>query len=125
MALLEAKFHIHTLLNADKELAEQKSIAGRDFTSCHKVDTHVHHSGCMTQKHLLTFIRRKLAESPQEVVAYKAGSPVTLSEAFAGMELTAESLSLDTLDMHAHDTYQRFDKFNNKFNPAGTLRRRR
>jgi hypothetical protein len=37
------------------------------------------------------------------------------------MNLTAEALSIDTLDMHAHDTYQRFDRFNQKFNPAGKI----
>lgn len=91
----------------------------RDITTCRKVDTHVHHSGCMTQKHLLHFIRKKLKEHPEDVVAVRNGAPVTLAEAFAGMNLTAEALSIDTLDMHAHDTYQRFDRFNQKFNPAG------
>lgn len=120
---------MHALLNADKELAEQKAVHARDLNTCHKVDTHVHHSGCMTQKHLLAFIRRKLTTSPEDIVAYQTpasatgvaagGTPVTLAEAFACMDLTAEALSIDTLDMHAHDTYQRFDKFNNKFNPAG------
>ena len=32
---------------------------------------------------------------------------------------TAYDLSIDTLDMHAHDTFHRFDRFNLKYNPAG------
>jgi AMP deaminase len=121
LALLEAKFGIHELLNADKELAEQKAIPSRDLSNVRKVDTHVHHSGCMTKKHLLDFIRRKLADAPDDVVLYREGRPVTLKEVFEGVSLTSEGLSLDRLDMHAHDTYQRFDRFNNKFNPAGEL----
>ena len=31
----------------------------------------------------------------------------------------AYDLSIDTLDMHAHDTFHRFDRFNLKYNPAG------
>ena len=121
LALLEAKFNIHKLLNGDKELAEQKEVAFRDLSTCRKVDTHVHHSSCMTQQHLLRFIRRKLGEAPDDIVSYHNGTPITLREAFAGLQLTLEGLSLDTLDMHAHNTYQRFDRFNNKFNPAGTV----
>lgn len=35
---------------------------------------------------------------------------------------TAYDLSIDTLDMHAHDTFHRFDRFNLKYNPAGKCR---
>ena len=35
------------------------------------------------------------------------------------MITTAYDLSIDTLDMHAHDTFHRFDRFNLKYNPAG------
>ena len=35
------------------------------------------------------------------------------------VNLTAYDLSIDTLDMHAHDTFHRFDRFNLKYNPAG------
>lgn len=112
-------FGIHILLNADKELEEQKAVPFRDVSTCRKVDTHVHHSGCMTQMHLLRFIRDKLKTAPNDIVTYKDGSPVTLAEAFAGLKLTAAGLSIDAMDMHAHDTFHRFDRFNLKFNPAG------
>lgn len=38
-----------------------------------QVDTHVHHSACMNQKHLLRFIKSKLRKEPDEVVIYRDG----------------------------------------------------
>ena len=44
---------------------------------------------------------------------------------FASLGLSAYDLSIDTLDMHAHqDTFHRFDKFNLKYNPIGESRLR-
>ena len=40
------------------------------------------------------------------------------------LQLTAYDLSIDTLDMHAHNTFHRFDRFNLKYNPAGQSRLR-
>lgn len=37
----------------------------RDFYNVRKVDTHVHHSSSMNQKHLLRFIKHKMKHSPQ------------------------------------------------------------
>jgi hypothetical protein len=34
-----------------------------DFYNVRKVDTHVHHSACMNQKHLLRFIKSKMKKS--------------------------------------------------------------
>jgi len=53
LQLLEQRFRLHAMLNSDRELAEQKSVPHRDFYNVRKVDTHVHHSACMNQKHLL------------------------------------------------------------------------
>lgn len=55
------------MLNADKEFLAQKSAPHRDFYNVRKVDTHVHHSACMNQKHLLRFIKSKLRKEPDEV----------------------------------------------------------
>ena len=84
-----------------------------------KVDTHVHHSACMNQKHLLRFIKHKLKHVPNEVVVFRDGKFLTLGEVFKSLRLTAYDLSIDTLDMHANDTFHRFDRFNLKYNPAG------
>lgn len=44
---------------------------------------------------------------------------------FQSLNLTAYDLSIDTLDMHAHqDSFHRFDKFNLKYNPIGESRLR-
>jgi hypothetical protein len=43
----------------------------RDFYNVRKVDTHVHHSACMNQKHLLRFIKHKLRYVPNDVVIFR------------------------------------------------------
>lgn len=58
------------MLNADKEFLAQKSAPHRDFYNVRKVDTHVHHSACMNQKHLLRFIKSKLRKEPDEVIVW-------------------------------------------------------
>eukprot|EP00953_Heterococcus_sp_UTEX-ZZ885_P012209 7004-Heterococcus_DN1.PRE.1 len=105
LQLLEARFNLHVLLNGDKEVASQKRVPHRDFYNIRKVDTHVHHSACMNQKHLLRFIKHKLKQCPNEVVSFRDGQFMTLSEVFASLRLTAYDLSVDTLDMHANNTF--------------------
>ena len=61
------KFNLHLMVNADRELLAQKAAPHRDFYNVRKVDTHVHHSACMNQKHLLRFIKSKLRKEPDEV----------------------------------------------------------
>ncbi|OAA65417.1 AMP deaminase [Niveomyces insectorum RCEF 264] len=122
---LEGKFGLYTLLNEYQETADTKRVPHRDFYNVRKVDTHVHHSACMNQKHLLRFIKSKMRKCPDEVVLYRDGKHLTLAEVFESINLTAYDLSIDTLDMHAHkDTFHRFDKFNLKYNPIGESRLR-
>jgi AMP deaminase len=90
-----------------------------------QVDTHVHHSACMHQKHLLRFIKSKLKKEPDEIVIFRDGKFLTLLEVFESLNLTAYDLNVDTLDMHADKTiFHRFDKFNLKYNPFGQSRLR-
>lgn len=42
----------------------------RDFYNLRKVDTHVHHSSMMNQKHLLRFIKHKIKHHPDVRLAY-------------------------------------------------------
>ncbi|RKF55091.1 AMP deaminase [Golovinomyces cichoracearum] len=122
---LEGKFNLYVLLNGYQEMADSKRVPHRDFYNVRKVDTHVHHSACMNQKHLLRFIKRKMKKSPDEVVMFRDGKYLTLAEVFRSINLTAYDLSIDTLDMHAHtDSFHRFDKFNLKYNPIGESRLR-
>ncbi|XP_061910152.1 AMP deaminase 2-like isoform X4 [Entelurus aequoreus] len=117
---LSSKFQMHVLLNEMKELAAQKKVPHRDFYNIRKVDTHIHASSCMNQKHLLRFIKRAMKKYPQEIVHVERGKGQTLMEVFETMHLTAFDLSVDTLDMHAdRNTFHRFDKFNAKYNPIG------
>ena len=95
----------------------------------------------MNQKHLLRFIKSKMKKSPdvsfkntfptprdqaqQDVVIFRDGRELTLRQVFESLKLTAYDLSIDTLDMHAHqDSFHRFDKFNLKYNPIGESRLR-
>jgi len=122
---LSSKFTMYSLLNEFQELADMKSVPHRDFYNVRKVDTHVHHSSSMNQKHLLRFIKSKMKRSPNDVVIYRDGKELTLEEVFQSLQLTAYDLSIDTLDMHAHqDSFHRFDKFNLKYNPIGESRLR-
>lgn len=122
---LEGKYNLYVLLNEYQETADTKKVPHRDFYNVRKVDTHVHHSACMNQKHLLRFIKSKMKKSPDEVVLHRDGKYLTLAEVFESINLTAYDLSIDTLDMHAHtDSFHRFDKFNLKYNPIGESRLR-
>lgn len=122
---LSSKFTLYTLLNEYQEMADMKRVPHRDFYNTRKVDTHVHHSSSMNQKHLLRFIKAKMKRSPDDVVIFRDGAELTLSQVFQSLGLTAYDLSIDTLDMHAHqDSFHRFDKFNLKYNPIGESRLR-
>jgi AMP deaminase len=61
---LDSKWQMYILLNEFQELADSKRVPHRDFYNVRKVDTHVHHSSCMNQKHLLRFIKSKMKKSP-------------------------------------------------------------
>lgn len=97
---LEGKFNLYVLLNEYQETADSKKVPHRDFYNVRKVDTHVHHSACMNQKHLLRFIKSKMKKYPNEVVLFRDGKHLTLAEVFSSINLTAYDLSIDTLDMH-------------------------
>ena len=97
---LEGKFNLYNLMNEYQEMADSKKVPHRDFYNVRKVDTHIHHSACMNQKHLLRFIKSKMKKCPDEVVLYRDGRHLTLKEVFESINLTAYDLSIDTLDMH-------------------------
>lgn len=147
LSFLSCKFQLHILLNELKESAEQKEIPHRDFYNMrklnsasggprkiqhrdfyniHKVDTHVHASSCMNQKHLLRFIKKMMKTCKDDKVCKtKDGKEMTLHEVFESLNLTAYDLNVDMLDVHAdRNTFHRFDKFNAKYNPIGESRLR-
>lgn len=125
MEYLEAKWNLYYLLNELEETRQSKINPHRDFYNVRKVDTHIHHSACMNQKHLLRFIKYKLKTVPDEEVIFRDGKVLTLEQVFQSLNLSGYDLSIDTLDMHAHtDSFHRFDKFNLKYNPIGESRLR-
>ncbi|XP_049934921.1 probable AMP deaminase isoform X2 [Nymphaea colorata] len=125
LELLEDKFNLHLKLNCDKEFLAQKDAPHRDIYNVRKVDTHVHHSACMNQKHLLRFIKSKLSKEPDEVVIFRDGKYLTLKEVFESLQLTGYDLNVDLLDVHVEmSSFHQFDKFNLKYNPFGQSRLR-
>lgn len=113
---LNSKFRMHIQLNETKELGQCKDVPHRDFYNCRKVDTHIHASSAMTQKHLLRFMKYSIkTRGKDEVLPGK-----TLNDVFSEMGLSAYDLSVDALDMHAdRNLFHRFDRFNQKYNPLG------
>ena len=98
--ILAGKFQLYSLVNSYQETADSKKVPHRDFYNVRKVDTHVHHSACMNQKHLLRFIKSKMKKSPDEIVMFRDNKELTLQQVFDSISLTAYDLSIDTLDMH-------------------------
>jgi len=66
-----------------------------------RVDTHVHHSACMTQKHLLRFIKSKLRKHSDDIVFKDKRGEQTLAQVFDSLRMTAYDLNINTMNMHA------------------------
>ncbi|CAI2726449.1 unnamed protein product [Schistosoma spindalis] len=122
LTYLASKFQLHSLLNEARESIEQKRVSHRDFYNIRKVDTHIHASSCMNQKHLLRFIKKTIRTKSDVYVCEdpKTKKPMTLSELIDKIGITLYDLNIDNLDVHAdRNTFHRFDKFNAKYNPIG------
>ncbi|KAG8517632.1 AMP deaminase 1, partial [Galemys pyrenaicus] len=120
LKFLSSKFQVHEMLNEMDELKELKNNPHRDFYNCRKVDTHIHAAACMNQKHLLRFIKKSYHIDADRVVYSTQGKNLTLKELFAKLKMHPYDLTVDSLDVHAgRQTFQRFDKFNDKYNPVG------
>uniref|UniRef100_A0A7N6B317 AMP deaminase n=1 Tax=Anabas testudineus TaxID=64144 RepID=A0A7N6B317_ANATE len=120
LKFLMSKFNVHEMLNEMEELKELKMNPHRDFYNCRKVDTHIHAAACMNQKHLLRFIKKSYRVDADRVVHNLKGKEVTMKELFESLNLHPYDLTVDSLDVHAgRQTFQRFDKFNAKYNPVG------
>ncbi|CAJ0940413.1 unnamed protein product [Ranitomeya imitator] len=74
----------------------------------------------MNQKHLLRFIKKSYRVDKERVVYNAKGKQMTLKQVFEKLKLHPYDLTVDSLDVHAgRQTFQRFDKFNAKYNPVG------
>lgn len=120
LKFLSSKYKVHEMLNEMEELKELKNNPHRDFYNCRKVDTHIHAAACMNQKHLLRFIKKSYRTDADRVVYNAKGNQLTLKQVFEKLNLHPYDLTVDSLDVHAgRQTFQRFDKFNAKYNPVG------
>uniref|UniRef100_F6R4B7 AMP deaminase n=1 Tax=Monodelphis domestica TaxID=13616 RepID=F6R4B7_MONDO len=120
LKFLSSKFQVHEMLNEMDELKELKNNPHRDFYNCRKVDTHIHAAACMNQKHLLRFIKKSYKVDADRVVYSTKEKNLTLKELFTKLNMHPYDLTVDSLDVHAgRQTFQRFDKFNDKYNPVG------
>lgn len=120
LQILEAKFNLHKLDYQELEQKEQREILYRDFYNVIKVDNHIHHSASMTQQHLLRFILNKVKTEPLTKVWQDPDTSeiFTLRDLFRKkLQIDPLTLTMDTLDMRAHNTFHRFDKWNTKYNP--------
>merc|ERR1719370_561600 len=110
---MKSKFEIHSTVNHELELQEQRLTPHRDFYNVRKVDTHIHHSASMNAKHLLRFMKNKLKRFPHDIVLKEDGKDVTLIELFRRLNIEVTDLSLDKLKMWTDRTcLHRFDRFN-------------
>eukprot|EP00760_Papus_ankaliazontas_P027928 PhM_4_TR3463/c1_g1_i14/m.25497/K01490/AMPD; AMP deaminase len=121
LMVLHHKFKLHLALNerAEAGSTEDKASQNRDFYQAYKVDTHVHMAAGMTAKQLLNFIVDKAKNHPDEyVIAPKGQAPMTLREVLRTLNVTEDYLSIDMLAVQADATiFERFDNFNDKYNP--------
>lgn len=100
-----------------------------DFYRCTKVDVHCHMASGMTGKQLLEFMQHKARESPDDIVEVdkQTGRPISLIEMLErvtrdrfGPVASVADLTVSALDVQASSsTFNRFDHFNNKYNPLG------
>ncbi|KAJ6871804.1 hypothetical protein NC652_037226 [Populus alba x Populus x berolinensis] len=78
-----------------------------------KVATHVHHSACMNQKHLLRFIKSKLRKEPDEVVIFRDGTYLNIErKGCYHIDICGNRCTCGTI---AH--FIALNKFNLKYNP--------
>ncbi|KAH9601692.1 Adenosine/AMP deaminase domain [Trypanosoma melophagium] len=116
---LEHKFCLHLALNHANEAGTtvDRVSSNRDIYQAVKVDTHIHMAAGMTGRQLLSFIIRKLLYSGDDIATKKGDIIHTLGHFFAKSGIT-KNLTVDQLNVQAdHTLFERFDNFNNKYNP--------
>lgn len=123
---LDHKFRLHLALNHENEAGttEDRQSSNRDFYQATKVDTHIHMAAGMTPKQILKFVLAKLKESGDDIAMKKNDEIITLGQLFSKAGITP-NLTVDQLNVQAdHTLFERFDNFNNKYNPMenGDLR---
>ncbi|KAJ1610157.1 adenosine monophosphate deaminase 2 [Cryptosporidium canis] len=123
LKFLLQSYQLYSLFNGRYENELTKKNIRTGFYNVYKVDTHVHHSACMSQQHLLKFIRKCYNSDKDRVVFYNSDNvPSTLEQVFNKVfGCDYQSNTIDHLNMDAiRNCFQRFDRFNEKYNPFGS-----
>ena len=122
MVLLH-KFNLHIDLNGVNEAGSMadKGSQNRDFYQAYKVDTHVHMAAGMTARQLLNFIVMKARNHRDEFVIKTKNGVKTLRQVLMDINVDEDQISVDMLQVQADATlFERFDNFNEKYNPLGS-----
>lgn len=116
---LEHKFRLHLALNHANEAGttEERASSNSDIYQATKVDTHIHMAAGMTPKQILQFVLKKYRSNGSDIAMKKGDDIITLGQLFGKAGIT-ENLTVDQLSVQAdHTLFERFDNFNNKYNP--------
>lgn len=116
---LEHKYRLHLALNHANEagMTEKKASSNRDIYQACKVDTHIHMAAGMTPRQMLHFVKRKLQNNADDIAMKKGATILTLGSLLKSCGIT-KNLTVDQLNVQAdHSLFERFDNFNNKYNP--------
>lgn len=118
--MLDHKFRLHLALNHANEagMTENQETSNRDIYQATKVDTHVHMAAGMTAKQMLNFVLDKVRNNRDDIaMKSRDGSILTLGSMMDGCNI-GQSLTIDQLSVQAdHTLFERFDNFNNRYNP--------
>ena len=93
-------------------------MASVDFYKCGKVDNHIHLAAAFNAQNFSKYVREKLATEGDTIVAHDGGVPKSLRQLFTESGLDESHLGLDAFHVLAdHSLFQRFDRFNDRYNP--------
>lgn len=118
--MLQHRFDLHVAERGDMEVRTMGSgeMASVDFFKCGKVDNHIHLAAAFNANVFSNYVRDKLTTEASTIVAVDDGVPKTLSQIFTEAGLDEHCLGLDAFHVLAdHSLYQRFDRFNDRYNP--------
>jgi AMP deaminase len=127
LELLQQRFELHETMQGDMEMREmgRGEMAAVDFFSVGKVDNHIHLAAAFHASTFSAYVKSKLADEAHTIVTRDGGVGKSLSTLFAEAGLDASCLGLDAFHLLAdHSLYQRFDRFNDRYNPMRQSRMR-
>ena len=120
LEILQHRFELHETEQGDMEMRAMGSgeMASVDFYKCGKVDNHIHLAAAFNAQNFSKYVREKLATEGETIVAHDGGVPKSLRQLFTESGLDESHLGLDAFHVLAdHSLFQRFDRFNDRYNP--------